>query len=223
MLEIFLEGVFPPPLVQVWGDAPIARALHTVGTALGYEIRAVGDLAGPGEPIAPDAAAVVVASHGRDEEPVLAAALNAGVPYIGLVASRKRGAEVTAALDVPAADLQRIRTPAGLDIGARTVQEIALSIFSEIVSQRPRRPGTGSPGAGSSPGTGSPGTDGPASWGTAATAAEEGPAEATDPVCGMTVAARDTSPHLSHDGGMWYFCGPGCRQAFAADPAHYMG
>jgi len=221
MLEIFLEGVFPPPLVQVWGNAPIARALHTVGTALGYEIRGVGDLSSPGgEPIAHDAAAVVVASHGRDEEPVLTAALLAGVPYVGLVASRKRGAEVTATLEVPAADSRRVHTPAGLDIGARTVEEVALSIFSEIVSLRHGGPRADGPVA--EPGAGSPGAGEPASVGTAATAAVDAPSDATDPVCGMTVAVSDASLYLSHDGGMWYFCGPGCRQAFAADPAHYM-
>src|SRR2546421_10847030 len=85
-LEIFLEAMVPPPLVVVLGDAPVARALAEVGAALGYEmVRAT-------ESIPPDTAAVVVASHGRDEEPVLVAALRAGVPYVALVASRRRAA-----------------------------------------------------------------------------------------------------------------------------------
>src|SRR5262245_5088207 len=86
-LDIFLEAMLPPTLVHVFGTAPIARALETVAAAAGYAVTASSD---PADPIAPDTGAVVVASHGRDEHRVLAAALEAAVPYIGLVASPKR-------------------------------------------------------------------------------------------------------------------------------------
>jgi xanthine dehydrogenase accessory factor len=46
-------------------------------------------------------------------------------------------------------------------------------------------------------------------------------AVATDPVCGMSVAAVPASVHLEHAGTTWYFCGPGCRQAFTDDPGRY--
>jgi xanthine dehydrogenase accessory factor len=83
--------------------------------------------------------AVVVASHGRDEEDALATALETGVPYVGLVASRKRGKAVVDSLEVSDDDKARVHTPAGLDIGARTPEEIALSILAEIVSTRRAR------------------------------------------------------------------------------------
>jgi xanthine dehydrogenase accessory factor len=235
MLEIFLEGVFPPPLVHVVGEAPIARALRKVGETLGYDMRPVGP---PGDVIAPDAAAVVVASHGREEEPVLTSALRAGVPYVGLVASRRRGAQVAAGLDVPAWDRDRLHTPAGLDIGAGTPEEVALSIYAEIVSER-RAAGLGAPAA-AGPGQGAAAITGhgvpfparpePRAGEAPPTGHErivkeeaKEPAEALDPVCGMMVAMTEASPHLAHDGRMWYFCGPGCRQAFADDPARYPG
>lgn len=144
-LDIFMEAVIPPPLVHVFGDAPVARAMVTVGAALGYSVTVTGD---PHEAISPDADAVVVASHGRDEEPVLVAALAGAVSYVGLVASRRRGAAVLASLDVPDADRVRVRTPAGLDIGAHTAAEVALSVFAEIIldrthpSSRPPAPAT---------------------------------------------------------------------------------
>ncbi|MDQ7908779.1 XdhC family protein [Phytohabitans sp. ZYX-F-186] len=131
-LDIFMEPMLPPPLVHVLGDAPVARALVALGGPLGYQVDAVTD---PAAPIPPDAAAVVVASHGHDEEPVLAAALRAGVPYVALVASRRRGSAVLSSLDVDAA---AVHSPAGLDIGARTAPEVALSILAEIVASRPR-------------------------------------------------------------------------------------
>ena len=88
-----------------------------------------------------DAAAVVVASHGRDEETRAGRALRANVPYVGLVASRKRGEAVLAAIDVCGSMKARVHTPAGLDIGARTPEEVALSILAEIISTRPRQSG----------------------------------------------------------------------------------
>jgi xanthine dehydrogenase accessory factor len=129
-LEIFLEPRLPKPRLRVIGDTPIATALAELGRGLGYDIAAGGDTTA-------DDDALVVASHGSDEEQALSAALEAGVPYVGLVASRKRGAAVLAALDSPHED--RVHTPAGLDIGARTPEEIALSILAEMVATR-RRP-----------------------------------------------------------------------------------
>lgn len=130
-LDIFLEAVLPPMLVHVHGSAPVARALVDIGRALGHDVRQ----ASVGSPLPDDLAALVVASHGHDEEPLLTAALRAGVPYIGLVASRRRGAAVLASLGVPA---ERVHTPAGLDIGARTPAEVALSIYAQLVSERDR-------------------------------------------------------------------------------------
>jgi len=128
---------------------------------------------------------VVVAGHGRDELPVLKAALDAGVPCVGLVASRRRGQGVLGELrsdGVPQDRLDRIDTPAGLDIGARTPEEIALSILARIVEVRRRPVET---------------------------------ITAIDPVCGMTVTVVPGTPSLEHDGETVYFCREGCKDAFA--------
>jgi xanthine dehydrogenase accessory factor len=126
-LEIFLEPRLPAPRVHVIGDTPVAQALGDLARGMGYE---VGD-----EPSGDDMA-LVVASHGRDEEEALATALEVGVPYVGLVASRKRGKAVVDSLEISDDDRARVHTPAGLDIGARTPEEIALSILAEIVATR---------------------------------------------------------------------------------------
>jgi xanthine dehydrogenase accessory factor len=130
-LEIFLEPRLPAARLTIVGDTPIAIALGELGRGLGYDIAA-------GEPAADDAA-LVVASHGRDEEHALETALDAGVPYVGLVASRTRGAAVLESLHVSDDDKARVHTPAGLDIGARTPEEIALSILAEIVATKRRQ------------------------------------------------------------------------------------
>lgn len=194
-LEVFLEPSLPPPLVCVVGNAPTATALIALGEPLGYAMTAYDGQ------IADDAAAVVVASHGKGEESPLVAALEAGVPYVGLVASRKRGAVVVAALPVPDDLKARVHTPAGLDIGAATSEEVALSILAEIVAGQPRRARAGRP--------------------LVAEVCSE-----IDPVCGMKVLVADDSVQAVHPGSgqhgrTVYFCGPGCRQTFLADPSSY--
>ncbi len=198
-LEIFLEPRRPAPLVVVEGDTPIARALLAIGGPLGYElVRHTGSLPD-------DVTAVVVASHGRDEADLLRAAVAAQVPYIGLVASRKRGSGVVASLDLDDQPVMAIHTPAGLDIGARTPEEIALSILADIVARRPRP-------------TGRTALVDPSA---AQDAHPPAGLDARDPVCGMTVAAVDASLHLDHDGTRYFFCGSGCLRAFAAEPTAF--
>jgi xanthine dehydrogenase accessory factor len=192
-VEIFLEPRMPAPRMLVVGDSPVAEALAQLGRPLGFDVELV-----PGEQVEPMAgdAALVVASHGRGEEPALTAALRLGVPYVGLIASRIRGAGVLAALDVTDEQRSRVHSPAGLDIGARTAAEIALSVLAELVAER-RAAERHAPGQAAAP------------------------ASAVDPVCGMTVAAVDSSPHVTVDGMTTWFCCAGCRTAFLEDPARY--
>lgn len=184
-MEIFLQPRLPRPLVQVVGGSPIAAALVELGAALGFEVVR--------EPPPLPPAAVVIASHGGDEPAAIRAALDAGVGWIGLVASPRRGAGVLAELTLTEAERARVSTPAGLDIGARTAAEIALSILAELVREvrsgrlavPVREP------------------------------AADAPREALDPVCGMTVVVGPDTPHLVIDGADVWFCGPGCRDAYA--------
>jgi xanthine dehydrogenase accessory factor len=191
-MEIFLEPRLPAPRVLVVGDTPIAHALAELGGPLGFAV----ELSGGDVDLQPDDAALVVASHGRGEEPALTAALRAGVPYVGLVASRTRGSAVLGSLDVPDELRARVHSPAGLDLGGGTAAEIALSILAELVAER-----RAAVRASSSP---------------------VEPATAVDPVCGMTVAAVPASVHLETDDGVRWFCCTGCRDAYAADPTRHV-
>jgi len=189
-LEIFLDPQIAAPRVVVVGDTPIARAVEEVARAAGYDVArsAAGDVA----PVASDAA-LIVASHGSDEEAALAAALEAGVGYVGLVASTARGAAVRDSLDVPDALRALVHTPAGLDIGARAPSDVAISILAELVAERTAHPPE--------------------------TAPAPALAVAIDPVCGMEVAVSDASVHLDLGGERFYFCCEGCRERFAAEHA----
>jgi xanthine dehydrogenase accessory factor len=140
-LELFLEPCLPPPRVAVAGESPVARALAGLCGSVGMRGR-LSSLAEPGD------FAAVVASLGQGEKDAVRHGLDAGCEYVGLVASRKRGPAVLEELrssGVPEEQLARVRTPAGIDIGARTHEEIALSILAELIETR-RRPAAPSAG-----------------------------------------------------------------------------
>ncbi len=190
-IEVFLEPKLPAARVVVVGGTPIADALVAFGAQLGF-------LADHATEVTTDelngAVAVLVASHGRAEEDTIRAALDAGVNFVGLVASRTRGAAVLDSLDLNDEERRVVHSPVGLEIGARTAEEIALSILAEIV-RAVRVDGLEAPKA-----------DEPSR-----------PSTATDPVCGMTVTIGDDTPHLHHQGVDHWFCNPGCRTRFAED------
>lgn len=189
-IEVFLEPKLPAPGLVVVGTTPIADSLAVQAEHLGYAV----------ERTLPDAwagtLACVIASHGRDEDTSMRAALDAGVSYVGLVASPKRGQAVVAALDLHSCEAGRVRSPAGLDFGARTAEEIALSILAEIVAEA--RSGALSMVEG-------PGVD--------------LPSQVIDPVCGMTVVVGPDTAHLVDGDDNYWFCNPGCRDRFAEELA----
>ena len=199
-LEIFLEPMLASPRVLVVGETPIAGAVARLGAELDLDMVSM-----PGAEVEPDDddLALVVAAHGRDELRALRRALEAGLPYVGLVASRVRGAAVVAELHAEGVAEERLaalETPAGLDIGARTPEEIALSILARIVAVR----------------------RGEQTVSVRVVAPTQVLATAIDPVCGMAVAAAEPTPHVDHEGRRVYFCCEGCRTAFQADPSRYL-
>ena len=211
-VDIYIEPVLPASRLLVFGVSPVAQALSRLARAMGFVVQAADPAADralfpDAERIWTDAAApvsrggarpwAVVATMGERDEEALRAALSTDPAYLGVVASGKRFAQIRDALlssGVPAEALARVKSPAGLDIGARAPEEIAVSILAEIVQMR-RAVAPGLP---------------------VASAREE-----RDPVCGMTVAvagARHTGEAL---GRVWYFCCGGCREKFLAAPGRY--
>jgi xanthine dehydrogenase accessory factor len=188
VVEVLIEPELPEPLLAVLGEGVAGRTLVQLARVIGWRVTDQLEAdAGPD--------AVVVATMGHGDEDALASALKAGVGYVGLVASARRAAQVLDALraqGVEEEELARVRSPAGRDLGPSTQEEIAVAILAELVDWRHGQAAD------------------PSGLGSAAAAA---PAEAVDPVCGMTVAVAG-APTAVRDGVTWYFCSAGCRDHF---------
>ncbi len=187
-IEVFLEPKLPAPRLALVGSTPIAEAIALFAEPLGFAVSR-NDL-----PVVDGASAVLISSHGRGEPESIRAALDGDVGFIGLVASATRGAAVLDELDLTPAERKLVRTPVGIDIGATTAEEIALSILAEVVRAlrvEGLRP--------------------------AAQREVDHPETAIDPVCGMTVMVGPDTSHLAHEGIDFWFCNPGCRTRYAEE------
>lgn len=223
-VEILIQPVLPAPRLLVFGLSPTARALARLAKAMGYAVHAVDPAADasafPGadgvwtDPGAlpverPAAVFAVVATQGQWDEEAVLAALAHEPSYLGVVASPKRFAEMHGLLaqKAPAAALARIKSPAGLDLGARLPEEIALSILAQIVKEHRAASG------------GDPVLRAAAESEAGSTPAEE---HAQDLVCGMTVQVSGARHRAQHQGRELFFCGAGCRERFLATPERYL-
>jgi len=191
-LEIYLEPGLPSPALYLVGSSPTAEAVATLAPALGFVVDRASEGADPAGSLA-----AIVSTHGGDEPGAVRAALDAGIGFVGLVCSRTRGHALLEQLDLPETELHRVHVHVGVEIGARTAPEIALSILAAVVRGVRLEGLTAPPG-------GEP---------------SRAPALAVDPVCGMTVAAAPDTPHVVRDGVHHWFCNPGCRAQFVADQA----
>ena len=222
-VEVYVEPFMPARTLVVVGMTPVAEALARTAPSLQYDVVRVvetheqrdaeasaassGNRVSPLETLGavlksggPDVA-VVVASQGHYDEEALESVLAQGASYVGLVASRQRGATVREYLKKRGlSGVDAIRNPAGLDLGARTPSEVAVSILAEIVQIRSVQP-----------------------------SAQAEPAVSTtkkslavDPVCKMEVEPSTAKHRADADGTTYYFCCAQCRTRFVEDPARFL-
>jgi xanthine dehydrogenase accessory factor len=154
-MDIFVEPVLPHPSLVILGASPVALSLAAQARALGYHVT----LAAPPADLvtAPDADLligsfqlgelttarrfIVVSTQGRGDEAALRTAVATEAVYHAFVGSRRKMASLRAKLIAEGADpaaLDRVKAPAGLDLGAITPEEIAMSILAEITRERRR-------------------------------------------------------------------------------------
>jgi xanthine dehydrogenase accessory factor len=161
-MRVFIEPVRPKPRLWLLGHGKVAETLCAIGAIMGFELVVDDPMADAAhypqaaqlladdfdyrrlDPQAEDS--VVIATQHKGDHESMARCLRSPVPYIALIASRKRSKLVIDYLRDQGFDeaaLARVYAPAGLDLGARTPEEIALSVLSEMVMLRNK--GSGAP------------------------------------------------------------------------------
>jgi len=219
-VEVYIEPLMPTTKIKIFGRSHIAQALCKVGTAAGFSVSVISDVAE--EDMFPQAKHiaklsefeveenpndyVVVCTQGEDDEKSLATAIKTNPKYLSFVASRKKANAVFMALKrqkVPHAQLVKIKTPAGLDINAKTPDEVAISILAEII-QTKRKP------------------------------VEQDSKELNEqekqitsdlyinPVCQVPVQKSTAKHVLEYKGEKVYFCCDGCKVSFEKEPEAYI-
>lgn len=198
-LEIYIDPVLPRPQLLLIGEAPLVGVLAELGRLQGFSVW-TADVPDTTRTRITPSTYVVVATMGTNDEEALEHVVGSGAAYVALVSSRKRAKAVFAYLrgrGIPSEHLQGVKVPAGLDIGAVTPEEIAVSIMAEIIQIRRAAPA-------------------PVPIETLAVV------EATDPVCGMTVEVATARHAIDYHGVRYYFCSAHCRETFAGTPGKYV-
>jgi xanthine dehydrogenase accessory factor len=191
-LDIFIEPVLPRPQIVIFGRSVVAQALARLGEAIHYDVTGGTNAASRPQTF------VVVATQGESDEEALEQALAMDAPYIAFVASKVKAGKVFEFLrekGVASERLAKVRAPAGLQIGAVSPEEIAVSILAEIVQAGRRKPQPVQPTK----------------------------QEARDPICGMTVDPDRAKYKSEYDGRTFYFCCAHCKQAFDKEPEKVLG
>ncbi|MGO9590185.1 MAG: XdhC family protein [Candidatus Acidiferrales bacterium] len=159
-LEIFVEPILPQPLLYIFGGGHISSAVARVASASGFSITIADDREAFANTerfpmaeklyttyedafakIAPNASSylLIVTRGHRDDMRVLAWAVRTGARYIGMIGSKRKVLSVYKALEKEGyspEEFERVHAPVGLDIGALTPEEIAVSITAELIAVR---------------------------------------------------------------------------------------
>jgi len=216
-MDIYVEPVLAKPQLLVLGRSPVAQTLARIAGEIDYAVTLIvpeADSASVGDvksivrndfsfvdlKVTPKTC-IVVSTQGEGDEDALQQAVGSRAEYVGFVASKTKAQKVFEYLQqkgIAAEALNRVRAPAGLNLGARSPEEIAVSILAEIVQfNAARAPHSASPREASS-------------------------AEGRDPICGMTVDRAKARYKSAHQGQEFYFCCAGCKEAFDQQPERYM-
>jgi xanthine dehydrogenase accessory factor len=181
-LEIYLEPFLPKPELLIVGDSPVAQTVAQLGDLLDFKV-----ITDPKQINA--ATYVVVATMGNSDEEGLLSVLGSKPKYFGLVASEKKSKalfEYARQHGYTDEQIGLVKCPAGLDLGAETMPEIALSVIAEITQIRREQ----------------------------TLDIEPPPATAIDPICGMTVDPRTAKYQSAFEGKTIYFCCLRCKETF---------
>jgi xanthine dehydrogenase accessory factor len=225
-LDIYLEPVLPKPRILILGRSPVAQCLAQLANTIGYAVSVISsdqasegftdvemiesrDFNLEGARVTPQTF-VVVSTQGVGDEEALEQALKTNATYVAFVASKTKATKVMEYLQhqgIQPEKISHVHAPAGLNIGAKSPEEIAVSVLAEIIQTRANSTKAALQlNAGSAVSSRLPLMD----------------EEAKDPICGMMVNKSKAKHQTEYQGGMFYFCCAGCKQTFEKSPQQYL-
>tara|TARA_B100000214_G_C23960516_1_gene625000 strand:- start:1040 stop:1987 length:948 start_codon:yes stop_codon:yes gene_type:complete len=211
-LEFHIEPVLPMTKLIIYGNTPTAHALANMGSFLNYEC----NLCSPG--ISSDIGlsrninihnsyktfsgncVIVVASQGENDIQALKSAIGSKPKYVSMIISKKKASSIMKQLEkngLNKEEISKVKFPAGVDINAKTPEEIAISILAELINDRNSEDNH------------------------EAVILEVNDSE-IDPICKMNVDPKNAADSYKFDGNMYYFCCSGCKEKFALEPLVYI-
>jgi xanthine dehydrogenase accessory factor len=215
ILDIYMEPHLPQPQLLLIGDSPVITALTQMAPVLDFTV-IQSDTPDISNIHIDERTYILVATHGQYDEDALENALRSTAAYVGMVGSRRRAEacrDYLRSSGLAEHEIERLKAPAGLDIGAVTPQEIAASILAELVQATRRGPTVIHEPSYS---------DTEQQIEAARMTSKDSPETAIDPVCGMIVEIG-TARHRSNLGGQdYYFCCPACKRLFERNPQEYL-
>ena len=218
-VDVYIEPMIPASKIFIFGRSHIAKALCEIGAAAGYEMTVISDLSE--HEMFPKARKfhaltgfevgqlrstdfVVVCTQGEDDEKSLEAAVSSEANYVAFVSSHRKANAIFRSLKkngTPIEKLAQVKTPAGLDLNAKSPQDVAISILAQIVQAK------------------------------MAPAEEQGEVSDfqelnedlyMNPVCKIPVQKSTAKHVLDHKGEKVYFCCDGCKVSFEKEPEAYL-
>ncbi len=221
VLDIYMEPHLPQAQLLLIGDSPVIAALSRLAEVIDFAVTRLSS-ADLSRVTIDERTCIVVATHGQYDEDPLEQALRSQARYVGMVASHRRAEacrEYLRGSGLAEQQIERLKAPAGLDVGAITPEEIAASILAELVQVRRRGPLVEASGEYKAhqelPEQGHIHV-------VEASISTETAETATDPVCGMMVDASTARHHSILNGRTYYFCCPACKRLFERNPQEYL-
>lgn len=220
-VEVYIEPIMPVTQLKIFGRSHIAKSLCELGKASGFNVEIISDLAEKEmfptadsilelkryQPVESPNSFAVVCTQGENDANSLLAAIKTQPKYLGFVASRKKANSIMMGLKregVSHDDLVKIKTPAGIDINAKTPEEVAVSILAQIIQVKRE-----------------------ADKVEENSKMEDLQMELTEdlyvnPVCKIPIQKSTAKYILDYEGEKVYFCCDGCKESFEKDPDAYM-
>jgi xanthine dehydrogenase accessory factor len=214
-LDVYIEPVLPKPHILIMGRSPVGNTLAKLAKVINYTVsiaapEATHETYPEADRVKPNLSLsdwkigsrifIVVSTQGEEDEEALENALRTNASYVAFVASKTKASKVFEHLShrgVEANRLRQVRAPAGMNIGAASPEEIAVSILAEIIQVN--RANTTKP--------------------VSPAVLPLNPQEAKDPICGMTVDIGTAKYKSERENETYYFCCGGCKQKFDKQPA----